>query len=80
LFRPFGAGRTAKEMLLQCGQFRLLDHAEIMALKIVVANVFLVHGSLVLVTREESQKQRRAARSNYGDCRAVAERDWAAVD
>ena len=39
LFRLFGAGPAAKEVFLKCGQFRLLDHAEVVALQIVIGNM-----------------------------------------
>jgi hypothetical protein len=49
LFRPFGAGRTPKEMFLQRCQFWLNDHAEI-ALQIVIGfdNVLQLHAALVI--------------------------------
>jgi hypothetical protein len=36
LFRPFGAGWAAKEMFFECGQFRLLDQAEVVAFEVVI--------------------------------------------
>ena len=36
---PLSAGRTAKEMLLEYGQFRLLDQGEVVALQIVIGNM-----------------------------------------
>jgi len=43
LFCPFGG--TAEEVFLDRGQFRLLGHSQVVALKIVVANMFWLHAS-----------------------------------